>query len=115
MSGLLGSSLGEAMAAGALTAREEALGRAYELLGHRFNALSPNTPVDTSLRPFHDRPARVLGASRFAAASLERVDNPVLTRLPLVGSVDQLLDCTDALAHPALTSHMRCYYDALAA
>lgn len=111
----LGSSLAEAMAADALTAREEALGRAYQLLGERFNALSPDSRLDTSLRPFHDRPARVLGAGRFAAASLERVDDPVLTRLPLVGAVDQLLDCTDVLAHPALTSPMRCYYDALAA
>jgi hypothetical protein len=111
----LGSTLAEAMAADTLTAREEALGRAYQLLGHRFNALSPDTGLDTSLRPFHDRPAQVLGAGRFAAAALKLVEDPLLTRLPLVGSVDQLLDCTDALAHPALTSHMRCYYDALAA
>ena len=111
----LGSVLSEAMAADALTAREEVLGRAYQLLGERFNALSPDSRLNTSLRPFHDRPARVLGAGRFAAASLERVDDPVLSRLPPVGAVDQLLDCTDVLAHPALTSRMRCYYDALAA
>jgi hypothetical protein len=110
----LGSSLAEAMATDALTAREGALGRAYQLLGERFNTLSSDTRLDTSLRPFHDRPAWVLGAGRFAAASLERVDDPVLTGLPLVGAVDQLLDCTDALADPALTSLMRCYYDALA-
>ena len=66
------------------------------------------------MRPFHDRPTLVLGAGRFAAASLERVDDPILNRLPLVGAVDQLLDCTDVLAHPARTSTMRCYYDALA-
>jgi Domain of unknown function (DUF4037) len=110
----LGSSLAEAMAADALTEREGALGRAYQLLGERFNALSPDSCLDTSLRPFHDRPAWVLGAGRFAAASLERVDDPVLAGLPLVGAVDQLLDCTDVLADPALTSLMRCYYDALA-
>jgi hypothetical protein len=56
-----------------------------------------------------------LGADRFAAASLERVDNPVLARLPLVGALDQVLDCRDVLSHPALTSPMRCYYDAMAA
>jgi len=111
----LGSSLAEAVAAGTLMAREEALGRAYQLLGERFNTLAPGSRLDTSLRPFHDRPALVLGAGRFAAASLERVDDPVLTRLPLVGAVDQLLDCTDVLSHPALTSHKRCYYDAVAA
>jgi hypothetical protein len=74
-----------------------------------------DTRLDISLRPFHHRPAWVLGADRFAAASLERVDNPVLARLPLVGALDQLLDCTDVLSHPALTSPMRCYYDAMAA
>ena len=111
----LGSSLAEAMAADMLTAREEALGRAYQLLGERFNTLAPGSRLDTTLRPFHDRPALVLGGGRFAAASLERVDDPVLARLPLVGAVDQLLDCTDVFAHPALTSPMRCYYDALAA
>lgn len=111
----LGSSLAEAMAANSLTTREEALGRAYQLLGERFYGLSPSSRLDTTLRPFHDRPALVLGAGRFAAASLESVDDPVPTRLPLVGAVDQLLDCTDVLAHPALTSAMRCYYDALAA
>jgi len=55
-----------------------------------------------------------LGAGRFAAASLKHVDDPVLPWLPLVGAVDQLLDCTDVLADPALNSLMRCYYDALA-
>ncbi len=66
-------------------------------------------------RPLYDRPALVLGADRFVAASLERVDDPVLTRLPLVGALDRLLDCADALANAALTSPMRCYDDALAA
>jgi hypothetical protein len=89
----LGSSLAEAVATRTLMAREAALGRAYQLLGERFNALSPGSRLDTSLGPFHDRPALVLGAGRFSAASLERVEDPVLTRLPLVGAVDQLLDC----------------------
>jgi len=77
----LGSSLAEAVAPGTLIAREGALGRAYQLLAERFNALSPGSRLDTTLRPFHDRPALVLGAGRFAAASLERVEDPVLTRL----------------------------------
>jgi hypothetical protein len=43
------------------------------------------------------------------------LDDPVLTRLPLVGAVDQLLDITDVLANTALTSRMRYYYNALIA
>lgn len=48
----LGSSLAEAMTADTLMVREEALGRAYQLLGERFNALSPDLRLDTSLRPY---------------------------------------------------------------
>jgi hypothetical protein len=96
-------------------ARDEALGRAYQLLGERFNALSRGSRLDTTLEPFHHRPSLVLGAGRFAAASLGHVDDHVLTRLPLGGALDQLLDCNDVLAHPAHSSPMRCYYDALAA
>ncbi|HYO20450.1 MAG TPA: hypothetical protein VES02_17495 [Dermatophilaceae bacterium] len=104
------------MTADTLMVREEALGKAYQLLGERFNNLSsPDTCLDTSLRPFHDRPALVLGADRFVTASLGRVDDPVLNRWPLVGAADQLLDCADVLADPALTSRLRCYCDNLAA
>ena len=88
------------MTADTMMAREEALARAYQLLGERFDDVSPDTRLDTSLRPFHDRPALVLGADRFVAASLGRVGERVLARSPLVGAVDQLLDCTDVLANP---------------
>ena len=64
---VLGTSLAEAMAAGTLMAREEAWG------GLISSSVSASTPcpgcrLDTSLRPFHDRPALALGAGRFAAA-----------------------------------------------
>jgi hypothetical protein len=57
----------------------------------------------------------VLGAERFAAAALETVDDPVLRLMPLVGAVDQLVDCTDALAAPALAAGLRPFYEQLAA
>jgi hypothetical protein len=56
-----------------------------------------------------------VGRGPFRRRIARALDNPVLARLPLVGALDQLLDCTDVLSHPALTSPMRCYYDAMAA
>ena len=105
----------DAVATDALPRREADLGRAYAILAGRFNDLTPGEGLDTALRPFHDRPARVLGAGRFAAAARERVDDPVLRRLPLVGSVDLLLDCADVLSNPSLVSRMRLTYEALGA
>ncbi len=104
--------LAAAVTAASAGDREEALGRAYRVLGVRFNRLA-GTEVDPSLRPFHDRPARVLGADRFTAAALARVGDPGLATTPLVGGVDQLLDSTDALTDPALTTRVRGYYLAL--
>lgn len=57
-----------------------------------------------------DRPACVIGAERFVTAALEQVADRALAGLPLIGSVDQVLDCTDILAGADLTSAMRTYY-----
>jgi hypothetical protein len=70
-------------------------------------------PVDTTLGPFWDRPALVIGAGRFASAALAQVSEPALAARPLIGSVDQLLDSTDVLARPDLTAAMRGYYRSL--
>jgi hypothetical protein len=110
----LGEHLRLAMAADTVAGREAALGRSYERLAERFNALTPDPPLDTSLRAFFDRPARVLGADRFAAAALARVRAPALAAMPLVGSVDLLVDSTDVLATPERTAAMRSFYTALA-
>jgi hypothetical protein len=103
------------MTADTLMAREEALARAYQLLGERFDDVYPDTRLDTSLRPFHDRPALVLGADRFVAASLGRVGERVLARLPLVGAVTSRSTARTSSQTRALTSRVRCYYDALTA
>lgn len=105
--------LAEAVQASTLPDREEALGQAYQLLGRRFNTLSPDLAVDTSLRSFFDRPARVIGADRFAEAALAQVRDPALVSLPLIGSVDQMLDCTDIVANPKFSSAVRAYYEAV--
>jgi Domain of unknown function (DUF4037) len=91
--------------------REAALCQAYRLLASRFNSLA-GCSVDSSLRPCFDRPARVVGADRFALAALDRVSDRKLATRALSGSVDQLLDCTDVLSSPDRVSLLRSYYRA---
>src|SRR4051794_24859797 len=92
----LGEPLERALDARDQAEREAALGTALQTAAERHNAVGVTREVDPSIRPYHGRPFRVLGADRFVQACLERVDDPGLRALPLVGSFDQLLDSTDA-------------------
>ena len=80
--------------------REAALGAAYVAIARRHNALGITEPVEPTLRPFHGRPARVLGADRFVEACMATVTEPALRALPLIGAVDQWVDSTDVLSTP---------------
>ena len=64
--------IADAVQAPDLEAREAALGSAYEAVARRFNALGLIEPVDPELRQFHNRPARVLTAYRFADPAWSR-------------------------------------------
>ena len=75
--------------------------QAHELVARRHNALGITEAVDPAPRPFHERPAMVLGAERFVDACLAQVRDAGLKELPLVGSVDQFADNTDLLSNPA--------------
>jgi hypothetical protein len=74
---------------------------AYETVASRHNALSVTSLVDPAARAYYGRPYRVIMADRFVEACLARVDDPLLHRLPLVGSVDQVADSTDLLSDPS--------------
>ena len=84
---------------------------AYELLARRHNATAITEPVDPTVRPFHDRPALVLGAGRFVDACLATVHDPALRKVPLVGGVDQVADSTDVLSDPGVTTQLRPFYE----
>ena len=71
--------------------------------------------VDPTVRPFFGRGYLVLMSDRFVDACLERVADPWLRALPLVGSVDQLVDSTDVLSVAARATRLRALYEAEAA
>ncbi len=98
-----------AVAAPHLLGREAALTAAYACLAVRHNEMTGDA-LDPSARRFHDRPATVLGADRFADRCLRRVDDPELRALPLIGSVDQFCDSTEILDDPAACRRLASVY-----
>ena len=94
----LHTALLDVLAAADQTARQDALVAAMEDLAARHNELGMTRPVDPTVRLFHSRPFRVLGSARFVDVCLERVTDPWLRSLPLVGAIDQFADSTDVLS-----------------
>ncbi len=82
-------------------AREAALVIAYRTIGERQNALGLMPPVDAEPRGYYGRPFVVSAATEFVAACMAAIDDPWLATRAPVGSVDQWVDSTDVLAHPA--------------
>ncbi|RCG20109.1 DUF4037 domain-containing protein [Sphaerisporangium album] len=93
----LGEMFTAALHARGWRAREEHLCRAYERVAGLHNRLALTEPLDPSVRPFFDRPFRVIGASRFADALLAGA-GPEVGSLAPVGTVDQFSDSTDVLS-----------------
>ena len=93
-------------------ARERALGDALEGVAAAHNEAAITDPIDPTTRPYHSRGFRVLLADRFADACIERVSDPWLRSLPLVGSIDQFADSTDILQFPERVSELGAIYGA---
>ncbi len=83
---------------------------AGEAVARRHNALGVTAEVDPKRRSFYGRPFDVIFAPRFVAACLERVEDPWLRSLPLIGSVDQWVDSTGVLQYPAVLQRLAAAY-----
>lgn len=109
----IGPHLAAAVAANNYPRREESLVLAYEEVALRHNAAQISDPEEPTVRLFHDRPFRVIGAGRFAQACVEAIDEPALRALPLVGAIDQWVDSTDVLSHAGRARRLIDWYGAL--
>lgn len=90
--------LADALAAPVWPQREDPLCRAYEILARAHNELGLADPVEPTVRPFHDRPFRVLAADRLADTTHRAITDPEVSALPPhIGGVDQFVDNTDVL------------------
>jgi hypothetical protein len=94
----LGPHLGDALRAESWASREAALGEAFVTLARLHNALGLTEPIPAELRPFHDRPFRVIEGERFAEALCAVIEDPEVRRIAarrLIGSIDTFSDSTD--------------------
>ena len=96
--------------AGAARGDQGALGAAYLAVAARHNTGELTGPVHAGLGDYHDRPARVVMADRFSDALRATVTDPRLTGLPLIGSVDQIVDNVDILDDPTLFRRLTALY-----
>jgi hypothetical protein len=92
--------------------RERLLTEAARAVGTATNGLALTPKVDPAPRRFYDRDIRVIGAERFTIALAREITDPVLRaridrlglrhgQIPRVlGTIDQVVDSTDALAAP---------------
>lgn len=90
--------------------REDALVAAYESLARLHNETGLTDPVDPSVSFFYARPFRVPKSDRFVEACLRGVHDDWLRSMPLVGSIDQIVDSTDVLENMHLAPALRALY-----
>lgn len=107
----LGSVLDSAMAARTFAERERHLCVAYEAVARMHNHLAITSPLDPTVRKFHDRPYLVLDAERFAKALLDAMTDPELKQIYAaagpIGGIDQFADSTNLLGRTELRAHLR--------
>jgi hypothetical protein len=88
---------------------------ANETVARMHNDLGITAAIAGRVSPFHDRPFRVIHGDRFASAIADAIDDPtveaIVSRVGLIGSVDQLSDNVDVLSNPEKYTRLRAIYE----
>ncbi len=91
--------------------REEQLCLAYEYAAGMHNELGITEPLAANARYFHDRPYRIIDASRFAGALKAAVTDPAVKAITVdIGSIDQFSHNTDLRSDPTLHKKLQSLY-----
>lgn len=97
--------------AGTWREREHHLSRTYGVLARIHNELGITAPLPTEVSDYYGRPYQVIHAERFCNALKQQIGDAGLRALPDIGGIDQIVDNTDVLASPPLTSALSVVYD----
>lgn len=102
-----------ALAAETWQMREAHLVCAYEAVARLHNALGVTRPMPEEARTFFGRPFKVMAFHGFTDALVAEIRDPEvqrITRLPLIGSLDQFSDNTDLVSNPLWRPLVRGFY-----
>ncbi|MBP6350291.1 MAG: DUF4037 domain-containing protein [Candidatus Obscuribacter sp.] len=97
----LSTHLQGALAASNWQGRQQYLSQAYTKLVCLHNQLQITEPQAESVLQFHERPFEVISMGRMSQSLIKAIKDPeikALSRLPLIGSIDQLSSSTDLLS-----------------
>ncbi|MEM7800904.1 MAG: DUF4037 domain-containing protein, partial [Chloroflexota bacterium] len=93
--------------------REEGLCHAYRYLAAAHNQLGLTKPMSEEPAQFFDRPFRVIAFHGYAQALIKEIEDPVvlaLTKIPLIGGLDQFSDSTDLTSNPVFHKKIKLLY-----
>lgn len=86
--------------------RGDALASAYLVLARNQVAEGIGGKVEPVIGPYFERPFTTINADDLVAASLEGIVDPMVKRLPVAGSLDQVSDLTPVLEDPVASQRM---------
>jgi hypothetical protein len=93
--------------------RESFLASAYSIVVKRHNSLKVTKLMHTVVSKYYDRPYLIIHAGTFAKQIRKEIRDPVLRRIPLIGSVDQLFDNEDVTLNADMHSKIGLFFDAV--
>ena len=96
----LAAILNEALLAEDWRARQDKLAAAYLVLARRQLADGVGGTFEPIVGPYFGRPFTTINADAAIKATVESIGDPLVRRLPVMGSVDQLTDLTPILEEP---------------
>ena len=68
--------------------------------------------MKTQVSKFYNRPYLVIHGDIFAKEIMEKIRDPSIRNLPMIGSIDQLMDSSDFLESPKLQSRFERVFEA---
>jgi len=94
--------------------KEKYLSILYELLARKQNHLKVCQALSPEIRPFFNRPFKVIQADRFAKAIIAVIKDKEMKRIAdkgLIGGIDQFSNSTDILSDAIWRKKLKKLYD----